>query len=134
MIEALVGIFIVCLVALIFTASMTLGSRSTRLMRNMDEAASIFQHKSDELRAVGYGRLDAADLLAAGIIDSAQGPSYSFTLADGVSAQLPSGLGTITLSDATKDVKRVTISISWDGGESNGKQENLTADVLIAKA
>ena len=134
MLEALVGIFIVCLVALIYAASMSLGSRSTRMMQNTDQAATMFQHKSDQLRAVGYGRLDGADLLAAGIVDSAGGTTFAFTNADKLATALPSGTGTLSISDATADVKRVTITISWDGGQFKGKKEVLSADVLIAKA
>ena len=43
---------------------------ASRMVGNYQQASSLVQHKIDELRSVGYGRLDFTNLRTSGIIDA----------------------------------------------------------------
>jgi len=101
---------------------------------NYAQALSLCQHKIDQMRAVGYGRLDYASLTNAGIIDpnpSAQ--PYTFATVDSLASFFPAYGGAITVEDYAAGLKRVTVQVSWQGCGTKQTEGAYTLVALIAK-
>ena len=56
-IEVIVALFLVSLGAIMFSSMLPMASKGGRMVGNYQQASSIVQHKIDECRSVGYGRL-----------------------------------------------------------------------------
>src|SRR5687767_7709995 len=94
LIEVLVALFLVALGAILFTAMMPMSARGSHMVGNYQQASSLVQHKIDQLRAVGYGRLNYTELQTAGIIDTSQTTSpYRFTNVDALASIFTSATG-----------------------------------------
>jgi prepilin-type N-terminal cleavage/methylation domain-containing protein len=128
LVEMIVAMFIIAIVALIFFATLPMSTKATTAMANTDQVASIIQHKTDQLRGVGYGRLNSSDLQDAEVVDNSK---LTFTTVDGLSTALPSGTGSLAISDFNANVKKVTITILWKTRQKNTGR--LSTDVLIAR-
>jgi hypothetical protein len=86
------------------------------------------QHKIDQMRAIGYGRLNYSELRSAGIIDASPATMpYSFRGADGLDTYFPSPSGTIAIAATEEDIRMVTINITWAGHSHTGGDVTLTA-------
>ena len=53
-----------------FSAMLPMASKASRMVGSYQQAASMVQHKIDQCRAIGYGRLTYSELLTAGVIDA----------------------------------------------------------------
>src|SRR5689334_23282043 len=96
------------------------------------QAISAVQHKVDQLRAVGYGRLTAAELQAAGIIDAPTGPgAFHFETVDNLGTDLWNPVGTITLAPAGSNRMQVAVHIDWLQ-TPGGQRSSHEVQVLIA--
>lgn len=129
LIEVVVALFLTTLGAVMFGALMPMASKTSRMVGNYQQASSLVQHKVDQLRAVGYGRLTYTELRTAGIIDASPTvPPYRFTGVDGLSSIYPQATGTIDVTDYSSSIKRITVSLTWDG--STARQGNGTLSVV----
>ena len=130
----MVSLFVVSMGAIMYTAMLPMAAKGSRMVGNYQQASSLVQHKIDQLRAVGYGRLDYTDLLAAlDIIDAAPTSSpYSFTTIDTLSSIYPNATGTIAISDFSTNVKQVTVTLTWTGSALKQDTGSLSAVALIA--
>lgn len=117
-----------------FSALMVPASKSGKMVGNHQQAVSLVQHKIDQLRAVGFGRLVYTELRDAGIIDTTPTvPPYRFTRVDDLASLYPTPVGTINVESVTADVRRVTVTLTWTGsafGQGNG---SVTVQALIAR-
>lgn len=104
------------------------------------QAVSLCQHKIDQCRAVGWGRLTYSELQAAQIIDATPttGP-YSFSTIDGVSNYLSSATTQLsvttqnqTIGATTVSYSKVTVTISWKSLTYNTTPSSVTVTGLIA--
>jgi hypothetical protein len=133
-IEVFFAIFMVVTAALMFSGLVPLAVKSEKMMGSYQQATSILQHKIDQLRGVGWGRLTFAELSDAGIIDATPTASpYSFKTVDNLNSYYRSATGTITVTDFSTTIRQVTVTLVWTG--SNARQGNgtLTVTALIAK-
>ena len=114
LLDAAAGIFLLVWVVLIFAAAYPTAHRSSRMSGSYSQAISAVQHKMDQLRAVGYGRLTASELEGASIIDPVTGPGpFHFESVDNLATDLWGAVGTITLTPAGANRMRVTIHVDW---------------------
>jgi prepilin-type N-terminal cleavage/methylation domain-containing protein len=134
LIEVLVSLFLISMGAIMYTATLPMAAKGSRMVGNYQQASSLVQHKIDQLRAVGYGRLDYTDLLASlDIIDASPTSSpYSFTTIDGLSAIYPNATGTIAVSDFSSTIKQVTVTLTWTGSALKQDNGSVSAVALIA--
>src|SRR5207248_526185 len=115
-------------------AGRSFAAKGSRMVGNYQQASSIVQHKIDQLRAVGYGRLDSANLHAAlDIVDASPTNSpYSFTTVDNLASIYPGATGTIAVSDYSSHIKQVTVTLTWSGSPVKQDVGSLSAVALIA--
>jgi hypothetical protein len=96
------------------------------------QAISEVQHKVDQLRAVGYGRLTYTDLKAASIIDASPKASpYRFEAEDGLSTVLWDPIGTIAVSDVSTDLRQVTITLTWRRSSQSTQRSTHAVTILV---
>jgi hypothetical protein len=118
---------------LTFGAFYPTAARTSRMSGNHSQAVSEVQHKVDQLRAVGYGRLTHSELSAARIIDpSPTGMPYRFDGVDGLANLLPNAQGTINITSAGTDLSRVTIRITWSGAPAKANEGTHEVTILVA--
>jgi prepilin-type N-terminal cleavage/methylation domain-containing protein len=134
LIEVMVATFLLSLGVLIFSALAPVSAKASKMNGNYAQAVSIAQHKVDELRAVGYGRLNHTDLVAAGVIDASPATEpYKFDGVDTLASYYPIFTSSITTEDVATDLKKATVTVSWTGLGDKPTQGNATLVVLIAR-
>ncbi len=105
----LLGWGVLCFVALYPSASV-----NARLTTDYSQAISEVQHKVDQLRSIGYGRLTYTELRTAGIIDAAPTTApFRFEASDSLSTYLQSPVGTISFSSLGSGLTQVNVSLAW---------------------
>lgn len=133
LVEVVVAVFLLAMAVLMFGAFYPTASRSSRMSGNHSQAISEVQHKVDQLRAIGYGRLTYSELRAAGVIDATPNTlPYSFTAVDGLQNLLPNASGTINISPAGTDLMQVTVRVTWSGAPSKAMEGSHEVTILIA--
>lgn len=134
LVEPLVGIFILALTGAMFYALMPTATKTGKMVGNSSQAASLVQHKIDQLRGVGYGRLTYKELSNAGIVDTSPNTSpFSFKVVDNLNSLYTNPVATVTVSDFTTDIRQVTVTLTWSGNGNKPSSGTITASALIAK-
>ncbi len=135
LVEVMISIGLLAMAATMFTAMMPMAFRGAQMTGNYQQASSLIQHKIDELRAVGYGRLTYSELQAAGIIDASPTTApFSFAGVDSLNSIFVSATGTISLADFDANTKQVTVTLTWNGSPVKQGNGTLTAQALVARA
>ena len=133
LVEVVVAIFVMTFVVLMYAAMLPMAAKTAKMNGNASQALSLCQHKVDQMRAVGYGRLNYTELKAAGIVDASPTASpYSFTGVDQLSSFFTGSTGTITITDYDTTTKRVVVQIAWQGTGAKQTQGNYMLTALIA--
>ena len=134
LVEATVGIFIMAICASIMYVTLPMSSKTGKMVGNANQASSLVQHKIDQLRGVGYGRLTFKELSNAGIIDATPATSpYSFVGVDGLAAIYNNPVATINITQFNSEISQVTVQLSWSGNGNQPSSGSLVASALIAK-
>jgi prepilin-type N-terminal cleavage/methylation domain-containing protein len=143
LIEVMISLFVFALLTVIFASSLILGKASSKMNGQYAQAISLCQHKIDQLRAVGYGRLNYTELDDAEIVDPSPTSSpYSFVVVDEVANYLPGPshtqgpTATLTIANHPTDtrVKAITVSISWRASPTRTANSTVTLRAYIANA
>ncbi len=117
-----------------FGALMPTAARTGSMVGKYEQASSLVQHKIDQLRAVGYGRLNYTELRSAGIIDEEPlTQPYSFKIVDNLQDIFPEPEATISIIDETSNIRRVTVTLRWRGGGFVQGSGQLQGVALIAR-
>jgi len=106
-IENLVTIFIVAALIALFSAAIHL-LRLTQDAKYEDIALRIASHRLEEERSLGYASTTAG------------------AFSDSLLSELPSGIGTTTVSDYTDTIKEVKVEVSWLGHGTSTRSIDLT--------
>ncbi len=134
LVEAMVAMIIIASAAGVFFALMPMSFKTGKMVGSYQQASSLLQHKVDQMRGVGYGRLTYAELRDAGIIDaSPSSQPFSFKNVDGLSTLYASPTATIQVTDFTESIKRVTVTLVWTGSAMQQGRGDMTVTALIAK-
>jgi Tfp pilus assembly protein PilV len=138
LIEVMIATFLLSMGVLAFGALFPTAAKSTKMNGNYAQAVSIAQHKIDQLRAVGYGRLNHTELSNAGIIDAAPAVSpFSFSGVDNLANYFPAYTGTISVVDVNTPegttLAQVTVTVTWSGQGDKPTGGNATLVSLIAQ-
>ncbi len=135
LIEVLIAVFVVAGCAMMFSALVPPSIKTGRMVGNYQQAASVVQHKVDQLRAVGFGRLTYDELHDAGIIDSTPTAlPFSFKNVDGLASIYPNPVATVQVEDYSSNIKRVTVTLTWTGSAYKQGNGSLSTVALIARA
>lgn len=111
-IELVIGLLIIGLSLSIYQVSLNT-AQLNKQARYQDLALRIASSKMEELRAMPYASLPA-------------GGSFSHSLMSG----LPSGQGTLTITNFNTRTKQVTVAVTW---QSSTSTRNVTLDSLITE-
>ncbi len=123
------GVFVV--LTLIFATSVPVAHRTAKMNGQFSQALSLCQHKIDQLRAVGYGRINYTELSDAGIIDdSPSSPPFSFSEVDEVEDYLPNATARLALVQGTNEI-RATATITWRSGAQQDKTSTVRLSAII---
>jgi len=131
----MLGIYILAILGLMFAATTMAAVMSRSMADERTKATSIVNRQLESIKAVGYGNLTFTSLYYYGLIQSSPTISpFSFTnvgsTTDRVSALLPSGTGTVAVTDASTTMRLVTVTVSW---ESRTGTRTVTASTNLAK-
>lgn len=132
LIDIVTGTMILAGGVLSFAALYPTAAQSSRLSTDYSQAMATVQHKVDQLRSIGWGRLNFSEMRAAGIIDaSPTSGSFRYEASDGVSSYLKSPVGTITFSDISTGLTRATVTLTWKSGITRTSTHEV--QVIIAR-
>ena len=135
LIEVMVSLFMVAAAASMFFAIVPSASKTGKMVGNYQQATSLVQHKIDQLRGVGYGRLTYSELLAAGIIDASPNASpFKFNTVDSLSTIYRNATTTLAVSDFDGSVKQVTVTLTWTGSQYAPGNGTISVSALIARS
>ena len=133
-IEVIASVFVVGLTATMFASLYPISTKSQLMVSNHQQALGLIQHKIDQIRAVGYGRLTYQELKDAGIIDASPTTSpFAYTTVDTLTTLYPAASGTITISDFSTTIRQVTVSLTWSGSARRVGNGTLSLTTLVAK-
>ena len=133
LIEVAAAVFLMGVGVMLFGALYPTSYRSSRMSGQYSQATSAVQHKVDQMRALGYGRLNYTELKNAGIIDATPNASpFRFEGVDELGAELPAAVGTITLAPARANLMRATIRLEWRGAPGQTRRSSHAVTILIA--
>lgn len=134
LVEAAIAMMVVASAAGVFFALMPMSFKTGKMVGSYQQASSLLQHKVDQMRGVGYGRLTYEELRDAGIIDSSPSSQpYSFKTVDGLNAIYSVPTATIQITDYSASIKRVTVTLVWTGSSMQQGRGDMTVTALIAK-
>lgn len=119
---------------MMFSALIPPAVKSERMMSSHQQATSLIQHKIDQLRGVGWGRLTYNELRDAEIIDASPTASpFRWDATDNLTTYYRAATGTITVENFDTSVKRVTVTLTWTGASARQGNGTLSVVTLIAK-
>lgn len=119
--EVVFAIFLLSIVASIMAATLPLANSSRARADMLNKATFVAQKEMESLRNIGYVNLNSTQLFANGLIDStaanANG-SWNFTNVDQGSGDsparvLPSGTGTVAITQVASDLRSITVTVNW---------------------
>lgn len=132
--EILFAVTLVFAASMMYVALVPSALKTERMMANHQQATSLLQHKVDQLRGVGYGRLTYDELKDAGIIDATPTSSpYRFNTVDRLTDYYKAATGTITITDFDTNNKRVVLTLTWTGMHARQANGTLSVTALIAR-
>lgn len=130
----MIAVLLVGVAAIYYGEVFPMATKSQVMVANEQQAVVLMQHKIDQLRAIGYGRLTLTEMRDAGIVDSSMsGSNYTFTTVDNTSAIYRGATGTIAITDFSNVIKRVTVTISWSGSARRQGNGSFSVTALIPK-
>ncbi len=132
LIDIVTGTMILAGGVLSYAALYPTAAQSSRLSTDYSQAMATCQHKVDQLRSIGHGRLNYSEMKAAGLIDnSPTSGSFRFEGVDSVSTYLKSPVGTITFTDISSGLTRATVRLQWKSAITRTSTHEVQA--LIAR-
>lgn len=137
LIEVLFAAFMLLACAAVLSATTPIATMSRYKAEQMNRAAGIAQKELEAIKAAGYANATASQLVTYGLIDSTTQTAtntYTFTGSDAAnfdnpSKVLPSGTGTVLLEQPAVDLRRVTVTVTWD---ERGTTRSFSVGTLIA--
>jgi len=133
LVEVMISLMVFVVLTLIFAACVPTARKAAKTNGQYSQAISLCQHKIDQLRAVGYGRITYDELSDAGIIDEARTTQpFSFTGVDDVAAYLPQPTTTLSVDDVGTDQLLVTATITWRTTTYESKASTASLSAIIA--
>lgn len=123
LIDLMIMLFLLTTAGILFSTAFPTAFATSAQSQSRKLATAVAQRKMEQLRAMNYESLTQPLLLSAGVIDSSPGSSpYSFTTVDSLAGQFTAGTGTLEITDVSADVKRVRVTLSWQGMRNSGRR------------
>lgn len=130
LIEVMISLMVFVVLTCIFAACIPVAKKASRMNGQYSQAISLCQHKIDQLRAVGYGRLTYDGLSDIYIDDSPTSLPYSFAGIDDVGNYLIQPTATLNIIKGTDEAK-VTVTITWKSSSSESMRSSAHLSAII---
>jgi type II secretory pathway pseudopilin PulG len=132
LIETMFSVIVLSFAVLVFGAVFPASSRMRQKGEYVTRATTIAEQELEQIRGLGYAKLNYTALQSAGVIDSSPNSSpYSITGATGLATALPGGTGTLTITSAATDLMQCQINITWTGAViTQGNSVTLTTFIV----
>jgi type II secretory pathway pseudopilin PulG len=135
LLEVLIAMMTLAAIAIIFVGSVVLAEKTAHVNGQYAQAISLCQHKIDQCRAVGYGRLNHTELNDAEIVDGYPTTlPYQFDVVDDVANYLPSpSVCEVNVTPAADpDISVVTVTLTWRNAKHRTKTSTVSLSALIS--
>ncbi|MCE5315253.1 MAG: prepilin-type N-terminal cleavage/methylation domain-containing protein [Armatimonadota bacterium] len=142
LIEVAASLLAFSVVVITFASTMVMAYKTAHVNGQHAQALSLCQHKMDQMRAMGMGRIIVYDELSdAQVIDATSTTSpYSFTDIDSVADYLPDPETSLTITSPCDDsdgvsndgLAMVEITITWRAKAGDGKRSSVTIQGIVA--
>ena len=133
LIEVIVALAVIGALMLLFASALPGARKAANINGDYAQAISLCQHKIDQMRAVGFGRLNYTELNDAGIIDDTPvNLPYSFTVVDEVANYLPQPTATINIQSISSKAVKVIVTITWKPTTYQSHTSTISVSALIA--
>ncbi|MCX6376861.1 MAG: type II secretion system protein [Armatimonadetes bacterium] len=131
--EVIMSLFVLGVITLMFASTAPSASKMAYMNGQYAQAASLCQHKIDQMRAVGFGRLTYAELHPEIIDDSPSTPPYSFAVVDSVSEYLPDATAIVRVDQVPNQVHvlKVTATVTWKIARHQTHTSSMSVQALI---
>lgn len=132
LLDAMVTMLLVAIAGLAFSAAFPTATACSRQAREYKTAVAIAQQKMEQVRSLKDQLLTPSIRSTSPIVDTDSTSSpYTFTVLDEVADQLTQGTGTLTLTDATPDMLRAKVRVSWtSSSHSVARSVELTTYIV----
>lgn len=132
LVEVMISLITFAVLTIIFGAAVPLAKKTAHMNGQYAQAISLCQHKIDQLRAVGYGRINYTELSDAGIIDDIPTTSpFSFNEVDQVEDYLPQPTATLNVESLGPNQLKVTAVITWRTTTYSTKTSTASLTAII---
>lgn len=132
LVEVIVAVAIFSFLMIMFASAVPLAERTSHMNGQYAQATSLCQHKIDQIRAVGYGRINYTELSDAEIIDGEPATlPFSFVEVDDVENYLPCSTATINVQTVASDEVKVTITITWRTAAHRAKTSTVVVSAIV---
>lgn len=129
----MVSLAVLVALTLVFASCVPVAVKASKSNGQYSQAISLCQHKIDQLRAVGYGRINHTELSDAGIVDDEPvSQPWSFEGVDEVGSYLADPSATLRVQDIATNQVRITATITWRPATSPGKTSSASLSAVIA--
>lgn len=135
LLEVMISMMTLAAIAIIFAGSVVLAEKTAHVNGQYAQAISLCQHKIDQIRAVGFGRLNYVELNDAGIVDDSPNTSpFRFAQVDDVASYLPSpSVCSVDVSPTNDpDINSVTVTLTWRNARHKTKTSTVSLSALIS--
>lgn len=132
LVEVVVSVAVFSFLMIVFATSVPLAEKTSHMNGQYAQAISLCQHKIDQMRAVGYGRITYTELSDAGIIDDA--PSnlpFSFVGVDEVANYLPNPTAVINVQDIAAGQVKLTVTMTWSVASHQSKTSTASLSAIV---
>ncbi len=132
LIEVMISLTVLVALTLIFAACVPAARKAAAVNGQYSQAISLCQHKIDQCRAVGYGRITYDELFDAEIIDgNPTSLPYSFVGVDEVASCLPQPTATVNVTDAGTNRLRITATVTWQNTTYEAKTSSMSLSAIV---
>jgi hypothetical protein len=132
LVDVALGTLVMAAGVLMFAAFYPAAARGSRMAGAYSQAVSEVQHKVDQLRSVGYGRINYEDLKTAGIIDASPSAApYRFEVVDDLGDVLWNPVGTIAVSSVGSNLRQVTVTLTWLRAPGSTQRSSHAVTILV---
>ncbi|MFN3649312.1 MAG: hypothetical protein ACK47B_06990 [Armatimonadota bacterium] len=145
--EIMAGLFVLALTMVTATALFPLSSLLRDKSGGYSRAASVVQHKLEQLRELEADQLTAANLLSLGMIDAENDTAVqtvvdeagisrlsslplTFNTVDELADELENASGTVQLTDVGSDLVQAEVVLTWTG--YRGTSNRIEATTYVA--
>lgn len=131
LIEVMISLMVLVVLTLIFAACVPVAKKAGKMNGQYSQALSLCQHKIDQMRAFGYGKINFEELAPIIIDEDHPAQPWSFTDVDGVADILIDPQTQIVIPYSDDDRIKVRVTITWKTTAYESKRSSASVSAII---